>query len=274
MTRFFQAFAAITALFYPLALASEELQLPLAFEEVKLTTPILSSLKAMGDSNSEGLSWGLTTENLEQELSRKLMLPPGSPVLRQILSSIHKEDSAVKIESPPSILEQERPVIKHIRASAGIPFPTIEEINFPFDPRQIDREELIKEVTELLEAYVAMVPKMMEIPKLSVCTEAKTVKRERKDFNRGDANDVLYDILYINEQSMPSFDLEQLGDNIELSFYDPKKPNPLSYSARVLSVPCLPYRIRATGRNIFQHQGEDALKNYDDNPNGRGRRIK
>jgi len=237
-----------------------------------LNTPLLKSLQSLDDN--EDYEWDLPAHNIEQELARKFELSPNSPILRQMMRAFNSENEALEVKSAPELEDEVLPVLKHIRGTSGVRFPTREEIKMPFDPNDIDTEQLTQELKIVLDAHVAMVPKNMTIPALPLCSKGETERKERPGFDRETMNEVFYDVLYFDADTALQTNLFDLGEDIEATIYDPARPNPLSYSARILSVPCLPFRIRGTGRYIFMHHGEHALRNYDKDPNGRGTRIR
>jgi len=236
-----------------------------------LNTPLMKSLQSLDEN--EDSEWDLPTHNIEQELARKFELQPSSPILRQMMRAYNNESETLEVNSAPELEDEVLPVLKHIRGTSGVRFPTREEIKMPFNPDDIDKEQLTREIKIVLDAHVAMVPQNMTIPELPMCKKGETERRERPNFDRQSMNEVFYDVLYFDADTAQRTNLYELGENIEATIYDTDRPNPLSYSATVLSVPCLPFRIRGTGRYLFMHHGEHALRNYDKDPNGGGVRI-
>jgi hypothetical protein len=71
-------------------------------------------------------------------------------------------------------------------------------------------------------------------------------------------------------QRLPDNFKEALGARVLVTRYNTEKPDGLTLAASGLPLHCLPARIRVTADYAYQYEGTDALRNYDQDPNGAG----
>jgi len=211
----------------------------------------------------------LTRAHIE-EISKKLALDPNGPRMRQILSDYATgNDSFADSRSRNRKYGQ---VIKHIRGRDGVPFPDRKDI-FPKVEVEIDEEYAMEVIGKYLQNQLEATKKQLKLAPLPNCTESTTSKKERRFFTEDNEAKVTFDMLYLAPEQIPQSYREFFGQGVMVRSYDPRRPDPFAYAARNSNVDCLPYRIRTTGRYVFRHKGDEALKNFDEDPNGKGKKI-
>lgn len=162
------------------------------------------------------------------------------------------------------------PVIRHLRGNEGIPLPG------PMPPPpELSLDD--PKVQEALGEYGKYVEKEMErltTPQdLPDCVDSKT---ERGALGSGKAakdqeHDVFFDMLFMRSGNIPLDPQDVFGKETKVVPFSGEFVNGASFAAIGVGVKCLPTRFRVTGRYTFRHEGEAALRNYDDEPNGSGK---
>ncbi len=160
-------------------------------------------------------------------------------------------------------------IIKHYRAEEGMSFPEPRSIPAWTPPKELiaraEQDWIANRERFRIEAR--------SFNPLPSCKENKTERVSRRAPKNQDHNIVLNDQLFIDDEILPAGVDSRFGKHVVVRRYSTKEPNFDSYVTRGNQVQCLPYRVRATIANIFRHYGIDALKNFDNDPNGKGEAI-
>lgn len=94
-----------------------------------------------------------------------------------------------------------------------------------------------------------------------------TVIDHHKD---GDPRTLLYDLLFVSEDLVPLNPEEVFGGSVTLYPYGPKSGDAAVLLQKAHDVPCVPFRVRLTGRGYRYDHGNNALKNYSKDQAGKG----
>ena len=82
---------------------------------------------------------------------------------------------------------------------------------------------------------------------------------------------VLFDMLFLRKDQIPLDPDEVFGVSTIVQPYSTDQPNGPSFATVGVGVTCLPTRMRATKAFVYRDEGANALKNYDENPHGKGK---
>lgn len=142
----------------------------------------------------------------------------------------------------------------------GIAFPSLAQVVFPPKP------------TEPAGASPATTPVPVWSPepyeRPTSCTKNET---KRIEYNPKGNDSVTYvDRLFVREDLVPIDSGEVYGPNVDLIPYGPNESQATMVRMSVYRVPCVPYRMRMTGKAEYIDTGVNALKNYTSNPAGKG----
>lgn len=148
----------------------------------------------------------------------------------------------------------------HVKVAGGIPFPKPEEV--VLEPLPTDTPEPPSKTPP----YEG--PKY-ERPRR--CEKPKTDRIQFKEKQRGEIETILADTLYLPESYVPVDSSEVFGITTRLNPYGPESGDGVYVSMEIDNVPCVPYRIRITKYAMYIDQGNFALKNYDQKPDGEGK---
>jgi hypothetical protein len=148
----------------------------------------------------------------------------------------------------------------HVRGPEGIPFPKPEEIYVDsFLPPPLSPEN---KMAEALPASQSTKP-----PR---CDSNET-KREERPLDDGNKEETtLYEALYLPEELVPVDIAEVYGTKVKLYPYGVRSGTGGYIRMRADAVPCVPYRIRITNRAWYLDRGNNAFKNFDREPGGKG----
>jgi hypothetical protein len=155
---------------------------------------------------------------------------------------------AAQIASPTPII---------VRGEEGIPFPSLTEVVLEPSPT-------VSGVTPT--ATPAQTPTPWQKP--GRCEKNETRVEELS--GSVEANELLYDLLFVHEDLMPLDPDEVYGASVSLYPYGPKTGRTGDIWQELHRVPCVPYRIRYLGRSFRFDTGYNALKNYSSGQTGRG----
>jgi hypothetical protein len=78
------------------------------------------------------------------------------------------------------------------------------------------------------------------------------------------------DYLFVSEDLVPIDVSEVYGAKTSLIPYGPHEEKATLIRMEIYGVPCVPYRMRTTGKADYFDTGLNALRNYDSNPAGKG----
>ena len=159
-------------------------------------------------------------------------------------------------------------VIKHLRFNKGRALP---------EPKK--REERIKEVidkifAEEMESQGFITGPSQEdlvVPRIVPCLGSST-KKVSVDTSKTKKDSVNFDWLFLRDTAPPRKLLRDFfGKNISILRVKDDKASAAGLAAQGLQVKCLPTRFRGTKDKWYRHEGEDALKNYEDDLDGKGK---
>lgn len=217
-------------------------------------------------------------EEAIQEISRQFKIPPNSKHMARLRQEMMSGNSArwekeekESNEKGSSSEPPEREIIKHLRGTKGLSFerelkpPPIRE--FPEE----DLKLLAEKAVEIGDMYTNSVLKGRE---LEACTEDR-IERVSLDINSKELNKIaLVNTLFIDAKDVPPNAKAIFGENVDIRSYTNNRNNSAYYSAVGYGVTCLPTRVMVTGKQTMRFMGAPALRNYDDNPNGKGKKVK
>jgi hypothetical protein len=148
----------------------------------------------------------------------------------------------------------------HVRGPDGVPFPKHEEVYF--DPHPAISFPTENKMVDNLPA-----PQYTKPPRC----DANETKREERPVDDGNKEETtLYETLYLPEDLVPVDIAEVYGTKVRLHPYGPQSGHGVYIRMRTDAVPCVPYRLRITNRAWYYEHGNNALKNFDKLPGGRG----
>jgi hypothetical protein len=148
----------------------------------------------------------------------------------------------------------------HVRGGEGIPFPKPEEVYFdPHPPISYPTENKMVE---------NIPPPQYTKPPRCDSNETKRIERPIGDGDKEEK--VFFETLYIPEDFVPVDVAEVYGSKAQLYPYGATSGKGVYIRMSTDAVPCVPYRIRITNRAWYYDRGNNALKNYDKQPGGRG----
>lgn len=116
------------------------------------------------------------------------------------------------------------------------------------------------------EKAVAKLKKYFETPNDRVlpCFENKTVRTEFSFALKMDPETVISDYLFLTPTDVPKNGIGAFGQRVMTFVYDLQDPkSPVIDIAHGMSVPCFPFRRRATAKYVYEHFGKEALRNFD-----------
>lgn len=150
--------------------------------------------------------------------------------------------------------------LSHSKGREGIAFPSPAQVVFAPKP------------TEPATSQVAATPPPVWSPapyeRPTSCTRNET-KRVEYD-SKGDDSVTYVDRLFVREDLVPIDSGEVYGPKVDLMPYGPNESNATMVRMSIYRVPCVPYRMRMTGKAEYIDTGVNALKNYTSNPAGKG----
>ena len=150
--------------------------------------------------------------------------------------------------------------VSHIMGKDGIPFPNPEQI--VFKPPPTSTPSPLGTPTP----HPVWSPEPYTRP--TKCERNETVRQEIH--SDGDDGVILVDKLFVSEDLVPVDPQEVFGAETLLIPYGPKEDKGTLIRMEIYRVPCVPYRMRTTGKGDYIDTGLNALKNYDANPSGKG----
>lgn len=158
---------------------------------------------------------------------------------------------------PPRATEMPR---THVRGGEGIPFPKPEEV-------YVDPHPPISFSSESKMAENVPPPQYTKPPR---CESNETKRVERPVDNGHKEEVILFETLYLPEDFVPVDAAEVYGNKAQLYPYGATSGKGVYIRMRTDAVSCVPYRIRITNRAWYYDHGDNAFKNYDKKPSGRG----
>lgn len=253
--RFFAVLAALT------------LSYPCFAQERSLPLQLLEEAKARGRTQPAERPVQLPLEH-QKQLADILGVSPSDREFQALIQGRGHLGKAA-----PSGEEGPEEVIAHIKGKSGRKMPQKPDPEKLLNAVGYDEAEARRAAKRMVDGQLEQAKKNLRLPPLPSCRASNTIVLEREEIAKGNENKIFGDFLFIRPEKKTTSPEDIYGYSALISVYDPKRPDPLSLSAKLLGVTCLPFRIRTTGRFIFQHEGEAALYNYDDDPNGKGEKL-
>lgn len=139
--------------------------------------------------------------------------------------------------------------MRTILGKDGVPFPKPEEVLTPAPETPADEALSVP----------ASTPVPWQPPGRCELSESKTVEGV---YPEEQEESFILDRLFLPEDMVPMDSDEVYGPRVILYAYSTKPTLGQLSLQEMYSVPCLPYRIRTTTRQTFEHFGNDALKIY------------
>lgn len=217
--------------------------------------------------------------NAQEEERDDYVAPENAEVARLeaiVVQSVRAVESKRKAYEA---VAKERGVVRHYRMPQGVPIPA---------PTPVPNE-FIEDVQKEIEAELARVQaeptappkKLMSLRSCGVTSTEKTprkslVKHTPKKAEKGtpkdDTENILYDLLVLREKDAPSDSGIIFGTETRVVAYPENGDvSVLLEMLEPFKIECLPYRLRVTRSFYYRHKGEDALKNYDEKADGKGK---
>jgi hypothetical protein len=170
-----------------------------------------------------------------------------------------------------------RSISLYIRGQDGVDFP---------DPADLRRkhQEFINRAKQDLSPAIAHSfatakptkgPRLLPVRTCAVSkTEQKRLSRpKRKIAKKKTFQGVQYDVLMVQRQFLPQDYMKAFGKRVTVKVYDRDEKSFFTTALKYSSthIPCLPYRVRITDQSQYIHFGKDALLNYDQGVEGKGK---
>lgn len=157
------------------------------------------------------------------------------------------------------ILDLEHP-LSHRKGTEGVPFVPPSQVVFQPQPTSVPGEEP--------KATPAAVWSPEPYQRPSACAKNETKRIEHTP--NGDDSVTYIDRLFVSDDLVPLDTSEVYGPKASLIPYGPNEPEATFVRMEIYRVPCVPYRMRSTGKADYIDTGINALKNYSANPAGKG----
>ena len=204
--------------------------------------------------------------------------PPQHEIMRQFMESYGINRSG------PGLARMERgeigwgaeenkgKIVKYIRGTEGVPFPTQQEI---FERLLGTETELRAKFDRIMEqSKKAAEDFINHTPTIKICSQSLTRKRpltqEDRQALKANKIEVYEDILVLPEEDLPKDPDQAFGKLIMVKGYKGEKFDSVAAFAEALKMNCVPTRLRVTGKFAYWQEGLDAVLNYDKNPDGNG----
>lgn len=163
------------------------------------------------------------------------------------------------IPKPPSDAQRFERKSTHIKMEGGVPFPAPAEVVLAPRPTPTPGAPASQEVISM--------PSWKRPTRCDGQGQKVSSFKWAQD-SKGET--LLLDILYLHEDLVPTDSSEVFGLETKLRPYGPKSGDAVYSDMEVDDVKCLPYRIRVTSKAQYLDYGNNALKNYDKAPSGKG----
>lgn len=216
------------------------------------------------------------TPEIRQAIANKLGLDPNSARMREIeadyyrggsLEQVRGNQSGAKSGASSQRVSAENPpiIFRHIRGKDGKPFASAPVL----DPKIFESAPVLA-LAEKKQDYMRQeLMKLLEPKPLPDCPSSKT---EKSTLGKARLKDSIthFDMLFVRAETAPDSPEELVGFQPMVIRYRDDRPDENSLAALGVGINCLPFRLRITSRSSYAHIGLDALKNYDEQPDGKG----
>lgn len=245
------------------------------------------TLTAQNLSAEEATSGWATPERIRATMERSRKLPNnsgavdysgGAAALSQILGIPADSPEILRVvrgQGQPTQMANlgESKIIRHLQFNHGVAITPKDKIPKPNLLPVVDslRKQAQTHIHEnISKAQRASVEQSLAPIDLPSCETSETINSGRYEKNsRGVDKTVLMDVLTMRQDPPVDAD-EAFGKNTQILKFTTNKEDLVSSLLGQAGVKCLPYRLRLVGNQRFLHYGLDALKNYDNNPLGKG----
>jgi hypothetical protein len=208
------------------------------------------------------------TDEEEREITVDDLTPDQRAQFEQIQRTYHEVERKRRAYKSPANPPQ---IVRHIRLNKGTriePVPQYTPIPTPSALPEAWQKRIEAEVAA--EVTAAHTPR--PATPLPICMHDRTKKVARATASSVKGKDsTSFDLLVIDQKDLPNDHDEVFGKNTQILVHAPEFARDVTEVTSTLKVSCVPSRVRVTGRNRFLHEGKDALKNYDEDPNGKGK---
>lgn len=206
---------------------------------------------------------------------------PKTPEIARLEAAVIQAGRAVEAKRQSyEAVAKERPVIRHYRMPQGVIIPTPTPVPQSFIDET--RRRLEAELARSLAEQTPTPPK--KLSPLRSCGGTSTEKTPRKSLIKGtkkkeekrdpkdDTDNILYDLVVVKAKDAPSDPDIVFGTRARVIAYpESGDVQGLLEMIEPFKIECVPYRIRVTRKFRYRHKGEDALKNYDEKADGKGK---
>lgn len=179
---------------------------------------------------------------------------------------LSRAEGSNRVAASASPMQEERvglPVSSHIKGSEGILFPDVKSIVWDPNPPAA-RESVSPTETP------APIPTEKPYGRPGRCEENKTTRRELYPNLIEEKGPPFYDVLYAPEELVPLDSAQVYGTKAKVFGYGTGSDESVYLRMRIHQVPCVPYRYRMSNKTVYEDFGNNALKNYDKDPAGKG----
>lgn len=150
--------------------------------------------------------------------------------------------------------------ISHTKGHEGVPFPNPAQVVLKPKPTEPAGSQAAPTQAPVWS------PEPYERPTSCAKNETKRVEYDPK----GNDSVTYVDRLFVREDLVPIDSSEVYGPKVDLIPYGPSESSATMVRMSIYRVPCVPYRMRMTGKAEYIDTGVNALKNYTSNPAGKG----
>lgn len=213
----------------------------------------------------------------QAELSKAIGLPKDSKFYAAFFDSTEEP----KKSSPPIMNRALDPaaaedkktaqIIRHYRGTEGQPFtppPSREKV---LAASKLKADDVKKMLDIAKDAWKLQVQVLPTPPKnMPTCMLNKTEKVAIPKTPKTQPNQLLFDYLFLQKDDLPIDPAKAFGKKTSVFEYESFE-SASAYLALAVKATCMPYRIRVTGKYIYRHFGLNALYNFDQQYDGKGK---
>ena len=205
------------------------------------------------------------------------------PLQRLIADSLkasqEMERTKIKPEKGPAwVLSQQDtprdlPLRRHYRGKYGIDLPTADKFVSPW---KMNEEAMLNKLREdaagVAPEIQEQVRQRMVFKQLPVCQKSHTEKTrtKKRKLSSEEKKQVMLDVLELRPGTRPADTEKAFGRTALVYEYGDNPDRRDDWWAERTGAKCIPFRVRMTRAHKFLHHGDDALRNYDNNPEGDG----
>lgn len=223
----------------------------------------------MLDSQLSARADKLTPAQHRDLIAKATQLDPNSSRLQKLVNA-SRERTSPTLTQEEQDAERNPPapkIVEHRKGKGGIAFLRKDQ-----RPKiEVDRAQFEKIQAEFMARDAEKLKAQLTVPKLARCANDRTTKQNLGKPPAGQDSKATFDVLYVDASVVPLDPWEIVGANPVVMPYSAEIPNSIALAGIGAGVKCLPYRMRVTTSATYIHEGRDALKNYDNYPDGIGK---